>query len=178
MPSASYTTVAKGLHWIAAACVLGLLALGLWMTGLPISRLKMLAFAWHKWIGLLVLALTVLRLVWRWRHPPPPLPASIARWERRAAPIVQGTLLILLLALPASGWLMNSAGGVEITWFELVPVPDLVGPDRALFALLRTAHHWLAWCLMAALALHVSAVVRHDLVRRDGILRRMLPFAN
>jgi cytochrome b561 len=69
---------AKALHWITALLVLGLLGVGLWMTGLPLGFTKLYAYAWHKWIGLVVLLLTAARLLWRWRHPPPPLPGSIA----------------------------------------------------------------------------------------------------
>ncbi len=155
----------------------GLLALGLWMTGLPISLVKLQAYAWHKWIGLTVLSLTVLRLAWRWRAPPPPLPAAVTRLERRLAPIGHWLLLILLLVLPISGWLMSSAGGVAIFWFGLVPVPDLIGRDPELFEVLRTTHHWLAWTLMGVLAVHLAAVVHHDVLRRDGVLRRMWPLS-
>jgi cytochrome b561 len=171
----AYRPAAKLLHWITALAVFGLLALGLWMTGLPISLLKLQAYAWHKWIGLSVLMLTVLRLAWRWHAPPPPLPTTVTRWERRLAPLGHWALLVLLLALPISGWLMSSAGGVAIYWFGLVPVPNLVARDPKLAELLVTIHHWLAWSLMAVLALHLAAIVHHDVMRRDGILRRMWP---
>ena len=69
-----------------------------------------------------------------------------------------------------------SAGGVKVIWFSLLELPDLVSRDLALFERLRTWHHWLAWTLMALLALHVAAVLRHDVLRRDGIFRRMSPF--
>jgi cytochrome b561 len=177
VPDATYRPVAKLLHWITAIAVFGLLPLGLWMTGLPISLLKLQAFAWHKWIGLTVLLLTAARLAWRWHAPPPPLPTAVTPWERRLAPLGHWALLLLLLALPISGWLMSSAGGVAIFWFGLVPLPDLVPRDPNLFDVLRTTHHWLAWTLMGMLALHLAAVGRHDVLRRDGILRRMWPMS-
>jgi cytochrome b561 len=171
----SYRAPAKVLHWITAVAVVTLLALGLWMTGLPIGLTKLEAYAWHKWIGLTVLVLTVGRIAWRWHAPPPPLPDTVTRWERRLAPLSHAALLVLLLALPITGWLMSSAGGVEVYWFGIVPMPNLVPRDPGLFERLRTTHHWLAWTLMAVLALHVAAVVRHDVLRRDGIFRRMWP---
>ncbi|HKV15695.1 MAG TPA: cytochrome b [Reyranella sp.] len=171
----SYRAPAKALHWITAVAVVTLLALGLWMTGLPIGLTKLEAYAWHKWIGLTVLVLTVGRIAWRWHAPPPPLPDTVTRWERRLAPLSHAALLVLLLALPITGWLMSSAGGVEVYWFGIVPMPNLVPRDPGLFERLRTTHHWLAWTLMAVLALHVAAVVRHDVLRRDGIFRRMWP---
>lgn len=171
----SYRAPAKALHWITAVAVVTLLALGLWMTGLPIGLTKLEAYAWHKWIGLTVLVLTVGRIAWRWHAPPPPLPNTVTRWERRLAPFSHAALLVLLLALPITGWLMSSAGGVDVYWFGFVPMPNLVPRDPDLFERLRTTHHWLAWTLMAVLALHVAAVVRHDVLRRDGIFRRMWP---
>jgi cytochrome b561 len=179
MPGADrgYTAVAKILHWLTALLVLGLIGVGLWMVGLPISLTKLYAYAWHKWIGLTVLVLSVLRLTWRAYRPPPGLPGTLTRWERAVAPWSHGMLLVLLLALPLSGWLMSSAGGVSVVWFGVLPLPDLVPRDLALFERLRTLHHWLAWILMALLALHLLAVLRHDVLRRDGIFRRMSPFA-
>ena len=178
MPGAdpTYTPLAKILHWLTALAVLGLIGLGLWMVDLPLGLTKLYAFAWHKWIGLTVLALTLLRWGWRALRPPPTLPNSVTPWERTLAPWAHILLLVLLLALPISGWLMSSAGGVQVVWFGYLPMPDLVPRDPDLFAALRTLHHWLAWTLMAVLALHLGAVLRHDVLRRDGIFRRMSPF--
>jgi cytochrome b561 len=177
MPGADiYTPVAKILHWLSALAVLGLIGLGLWMVDLPLGLTKLYAFAWHKWIGLTVLTLTLLRWGWRIRRPPPALPACVTPWERVVAPSAHILLLVLLLALPVSGWLMSSAGGVKVIWFGYVPMPDFVPRDPDLFVRLRTLHHWLAWTLMAVVALHLGAVLRHDVLRRDGIFRRMSPF--
>jgi len=153
-----------------------MLALGLWMTELPLSFTKLYAYAWHKWIGLVVLLLTLGRLCWRWRHPPPPLPATIPSWQLRLAPIAHWALLGLLVVMPISGWLMSSAGGVSVYWFGYVPLPDLVPRNQSLFAMLKTAHHILARILIALLAVHIAAVLHHDLLRRDGVFRRMWPF--
>ena len=175
MPTGSYTSLAKTLHWITAGLVFGMLGIGLWMTGLPISLLKLQVYAWHKWIGLTVLVLTLLRLGWRWYAPPPPLPDAITRWERKAAPLGHAALLVLLLAMPVSGWLMSSAAGVSVFWFGVLAMPDLVPRDPKLFEVLRTTHYVLSRLLIVVLALHVAAVIRHDLFRRDGVLRRMWP---
>ena len=171
----TYHAAAKTLHWLTAVAVLGLLSIGLWMTGLPISLLKLQVYNWHKWIGFTVLALTVLRLLWRWRNPPPPLPDAVTRWERALAPIGHWALLCLLLAMPVSGWLMSSAAGVSVAWFGVLPLPDLVRPNPDLFEVLRTAHFLLSRALIVVVVLHVAAVVHHDVLRRDGIFRRMWP---
>lgn len=173
MLAPTYHAAAKTLHWLTAAAVLGLLGAGLWMTGLPISLLKLQVYNWHKWIGLTVLALTALRLLWRWRNPPPPLPGTVTRWERALAPAGHWALLLLLLAMPVSGWLMSSAAGVSVAWFGALPLPDLVPRDPALFESLRTAHFFLSRLLIVVVVLHIAAVLHHDLIRRDGIFRRM-----
>ena len=106
-----------------------MLGVGLWMTGLPLGFTKLYAYNWHKWVGLAVLVLTVGRLLWRWRHPPPPLPGTIVRWQAVLAPIAHWALLVLLLAMPISGWFMSSAAGVSVIWFGILPLPDLVPRD-------------------------------------------------
>ncbi len=173
MKGAAYHPFAKAVHWLSVLCVLGLLAVGLWMAGLPISLLKLKLYAWHKWIGLVVLALTLVRIAWRRYWPPPSLPDLVTAWERRLASLSHAALLALLVAQPMVGWLMSSAGGVKVYWFGYLPLPDLVPRDQALFALLRETHGVLAYALIAVIALHLLAVVRHDIVRRDGIFRRM-----
>ncbi|TAJ26804.1 MAG: cytochrome b [Reyranella sp.] len=175
MAAGKHSQTAIGLHWITALAVLGLLGVGLWMVGLPLGLLKLKVYAWHKWIGLAVLALTVARLLWRWRHPPPSLPGSVRDWERRLAPIAHWTLFALLLAMPLSGWLMNSAAGVGLYWFGYIPIPDLVPRDPDLFAALKTVHKVLSRLLIAVVALHVGAVIYHDVLRHDGVFRRMWP---
>ncbi len=156
--------------------MLGLLGVGLWMTGLPLGFTKLHAYNWHKWVGLVVLLLTVARVVWRWRRPPPPLPAAIVPWQAKLAPVAHWALLVLLLAMPLSGWTMSSAAGVSVVWLGVVPLPDLVPRDPALFEALKTTHHLLAKLLIAVLILHIAAVVHHDVFRRDGVFRRMWPF--
>jgi cytochrome b561 len=78
--------------------------------------------------------------------------------------------------MPISGWLMSSAGGVSVYWFGYVPLPDLVPRNQFLFGILKGTHHMLARILIVVLALHVAAVLHHDVVRRDGVFRRMWPF--
>ncbi len=175
MRAPTYHAVAKTLHWLTAVAVLGLLGVGLWMTGLPLGLLKLQIYNWHKWIGLAVLVLTVLRLLWRWRHPPPPLPDAISRWERTLAPVGHWALLLLLLAMPLTGWLMSSAAGISVIWFGVLPLPDLVPRGTELFEALRSAHYILSRVLIVVVVLHIAAVFHHDVIRHDGIFRRMWP---
>lgn len=172
-----YGPVAKSLHWTTAVAVLGLIAGGLWMVELPIGRQKLVVYAWHKWFGVAVFALAVARLVWRRLRPPPPLPPAVSSWERRLAPWAHGALYAILLAMPVAGWLMSSATGFSVVLFGILPLPDLIERSPEAAVLWKAVHHWLSRVLIVLLALHIGAVLRHDLIRRDGVLRRMLPFA-
>jgi cytochrome b561 len=86
-------------------------------------------------------------------------------------------LYLLILAIPLSGWLFNSAAGFPLRWFSLVSVPSLTGganPDMK--ALAHTAHEGLFYVLLAVVAIHAAAAVMHHVVDRDDTLRRMLPW--
>lgn len=172
-----YHPAAKALHWLTALLVIGLLCVGVWMVGLSPSIQKLKVYSWHKWAGITVLLLTLLRLVWRHVRRPPPLPATVAPLDRRLAPWGHATLYVLLFAMPLTGWLMSSAAGIPVVLYGLWQLPDLVAKDEALFKALQTAHHVLSRVLIVVLLIHVAAVIKHDVLRRDGVLRRMLPFA-
>lgn len=170
-----YTRTAIALHWLMALLVIGLLGVGTWMTGLKPSPTKIAVYTWHKWIGLTVLILTLVRLGWRLRHAPPPLPTGTPAWQRRAAAASHALLYALLIAMPLTGWLQNSAAGFPLTWFGLFKVPPLVDRNKEAFAFWQETHEWLAWLLMALILLHIAAALKHHLIDRDEVLRRMLP---
>jgi len=170
-----YGAVAQALHWLAAVLLAGSFTLGLTMVGLDLGPRKLALYSWHKWCGVTVLALTALRLGWRLRHPPPPLPPAMPRWQRAAARLSHGGLYALLFAVPVAGWAMSSALGVPTVWLGLLPLPDLVAPDRGLGERLAALHGGLALALLALIGLHVAAALHHGLVARDGVLERMLP---
>ncbi len=170
-----YTRTAIALHWIIAALILAALPLGLIMTGLPLSPQKLKFYAWHKWLGVTVFVLAVVRLLWRVRHPPPPLPASVPAWQRSAASVLHACLYVLMLAIPLAGWLMSSAKGFQTVYLGILPIPDLIAKDEALGKTLATVHAWLAYALIALLMVHVAAALKHHFIDRDDVLRRMLP---
>ena len=171
-----YTRTAIALHWLIALLILATLPLGVYMSNLPLSPDKLKFYSWHKWIGITVLMLAVLRLLWRARHLPPSLPDPTPRWQRHTSHAVHLLLYILLFTVPLSGWTMNSAKGIQTVWFGVLPLPDLVGKDKALGDLLTTLHQGLNLVLAALIAAHVAATVKHHFIDRDATLRRMLPF--
>ncbi|WP_374350216.1 cytochrome b [Limnohabitans sp.] len=169
----TYTPVAKGLHWLMAVLILGLLALGIYMSDLPLSPQKLELYSWHKWFGVTVFLLLWLRLAWRVTHRPPALPETLSAPMRLTAHAGHAALYLLMLAIPLSGWLMSSAKGFQTVWFGVLPIPDLLGRDRELGDLLQQVHKLLNLLLMLTLAGHVLAALWHHFVLKDDTLRRM-----
>ena len=169
----TWTPIAKGLHWLMAALLLGLLALGLYMTDLPLSPEKLLLYSWHKWLGVSAFLLLWCRLLWRLTHRAPAAPEGVSAGMARLATLGHLALYALMLLIPLSGWLMGSAKGVPTVWFGLWPIPDLLPRDRALGDALQLVHRALNYLLMATIAGHVAAALWHHTVRKDDTLRRM-----
>ncbi len=169
----TYTPVAKSLHWLMALLILGLLALGTYMSELPLSPQKLELYAWHKWTGVTVFLLVWLRLAWRVAHRPPGLPASLSPRMRLAAHAGHAALYVLMVLIPLSGWLMSSAKGFQTVWFGVLPIPDLIGKYRLLGEILQQVHEALSSLLMLTLAGHVAAALWHHFVLKDDTLRRM-----
>ena len=171
-----YTTTAITLHWLVALLIVITFPLGVYVHELSLSPLKLQLVSYHKWIGVTIFLLTLVRLAWRMKHTPPPLPATIPLWQQRAAHGLHHLLYMLLLFIPISGWLMSSAKGVPVVYLGLVQLPDLVGKDKALGNLLQEVHEVLNFGLLALIGLHVAAAVKHHFIDRDTTLLRMLPF--
>lgn len=170
-----YTATAKTLHWLMAVMIFGLLALGIYMHDLPLSPEKLKLYSWHKWAGVTVFLLVLIRLVWRITHRPPPLPASMPKTMQWAAHAGHFALYGLMIAIPLSGWLMSSAKGFQTVWFGVLPIPDLIGKDKELGDLLKEVHEALNFLLMLTLAGHIGAALKHHLIDKDDVLTRMLP---
>jgi cytochrome b561 len=145
------------------------------MTDLPLSPSKLRYYAWHKWVGITVFLVAVVRLLWRTIAPPPPFPASMKPTQARAARAVHWMLYALMLAIPVSGWIYSSATGVSVLYLNLVPLPNLVPKDKALASALLAVHQSLNAVLAAVVLLHLAAAVKHQWFDRDGVMSRMLP---
>lgn len=171
----SYGAVAIFFHWLLALIVISLLIMGLYMMRLPLSMEKVRLIGWHKEIGLLVLVLVILRGIWRLSHDGTELPTSLPFWQRVAARAVHLLFYIFLLALPISGWLISSATGLQVSFFGLIVLPNLIAPDPQLLTLFIEIHRWLAYGLIITLFLHTGAALIHHFIYKDDILRRILP---
>jgi len=168
-----YSPPAIVLHWLLALLIFVTFPLGVYMHELPLSPDKLKLYSYHKWIGITILMLASLRVMWRVTHTPPPLPGDMARWQRHASQVVHGLLYVLILAIPLSGWLMSSAKGFQTVWFGVLPLPDLVGKDKALGDLLAGVHETLNFTLLALVILHVGAALKHHFIERLPFLQRM-----
>jgi cytochrome b561 len=169
-----YNRAAIALHWVTAILIVGNLALGLTMVGLPISPRKLHWYLWHKSIGITIFALTSLRLAWRAIRPHPE-PVAMPSWQRVASIVSHALLYALLFVTPISGWIYSSATGVQVVYLGMWPLPDLVPKDKALADALRVVHVGLNSLLFAVICLHVAGALKHHFVDRDAALARMLP---
>jgi cytochrome b561 len=169
-----YTRTAMALHWLLALLIVGNLALGIYMHELPFSMTRLKLYNWHKWAGVVILALSAARLLWRLAHAPPadlPMPA----WQSRAAHAAHMALYGLFFAVPLAGWAYSSAAGFPIVLFAVLPLPDFVPVQRELSEVLKQVHATLAMALAAVVVVHVAGAVKHHWIDRDGLLQRMLP---
>ena len=172
---AHYTATAKLIHWLMAALLFGLLALGVYMTELPLSPQKLQLYSWHKWAGVTAFLLLLLRLLWRLKNPPPPLPESMSKTTQWVAHAGHFALYALMVAIPLSGWLMSSAKGFQTVYFGVLPIPDLIGKNKELGQLLAEVHETLAWLLVLLVVGHTAAALKHHFIDKDDILIRMSP---
>lgn len=170
-----YGLVAILFHWTIAALVIAMIAIGLYMTDLSVSPLKMKLYRWHKQIGVIVLALVCLRLAWRTQNIVPLQSPTVPRWQVLAAKGVHFALYALLILLPLTGWSASSAGGVPVSFFGLFLLPDFVPTNHTLFSTFIETHHILAFIIIGIICVHIAAIFQHLLIHKENILSRMWP---
>ena len=178
-PAASYTTTAKLLHWLLALALIAALGMGLYMVSLSFSPLRLKLYNWHKWLGVAILVLSLVRLGWRLRHRPPALPAAMQAampaWQRLLHHATHHAMYALFFLVPLLGWAYSSAAGFSIVFLGIVPLPDWVPVSEPLAEFLKPLHQWSAYAFAALIVLHIAAAFKHQLIDRDGLLQRMLP---
>lgn len=168
-------TASKLLHWLVVLLILAMAWIGLTMGDMPNGPDKVARYALHKSIGLTLLAVMLLRLGWRlYAGAPDPVPGT-PRWQARIASLTHWALYALLLAMPISGWVLNSSSGFPLQWFGLINLPAITGKDHDLHELAEEVHELLFWVIVTVAVLHAAAAFYHHLFQRDATLARMLP---
>jgi len=180
--SERYTRTAIALHWTIAAAVIVQYTWGWVMQTIPKQPpgLRVDAFNMHKSIGLTILALMILRALWRWRHPAPPLP-SMPLWQARLARITHATLYVALFVMPLAGYLGSVFSGYPVKYFG-VTLPAWGVKSESVKNFMSSAHFVTSWVLACAVLLHVAGALKHwldgdSLVERMGLRSRKISAA-
>jgi cytochrome b561 len=180
-----YGNVAMTFHWVIALLVIANIGLGLYMGDLPRSDpMKFTIFQIHKSIGLTVLVLSILRVLWRFVNPIPPLPAGMNPALKFGAHAAHFLLYFLIVFIPLTGYIMVSASplGNGTSYFGLFDWPNLplfTGMTREqlhpIHETWEDIHVYLAWSAIVLIPIHILAALYHGMIRRDGVLSRMVP---
>jgi cytochrome b561 len=167
-----YTRTAVLLHWMIAALLFAEFAHGWWMQEIPKQPpgIRADAFNMHKSVGLLLLALVLVRLGWRLAHRPPVL-LPVARWQAVLARSNHVLLYGMMVAMPLSGYLGSVFSGYPIKWFGLI-LPAWGWADPAIKELMSSVHLATSWILLASTSLHVAGTIKHA-IAGERVMARM-----
>lgn len=172
----AWGTLSKSLHWIIVLLIVAQPLIANYADSLS-GPAKIAPLALHKSLGITVLALAIIRLVWRWLNPVPSTD-ELKTWERVLAKISHALLYALIFAMPLTGWMMSSARNFPVSWFNVVQLPDLVAPARGTYELMHDLHGALFSGLVLVALLHVAGALKHHFIDRNDVLKRMLPFGH
>jgi cytochrome b561 len=171
-----YDPVARALHWLVAGLAVLVVALGWAIPGAPRgSGSRDVLLMLHRSFGLLIIAVILFRGCWRLSHPPPPLPARLARIEVWAAHSTHLLLYVFFALLPLSGYINAAAAGHAVSFFGIFAIPPLIAENPRLSQVADALHLAGQFVVYALVGMHVMAALMHGLIRRDGIFERMLP---
>lgn len=175
-PSSHYDPLTQAIHWLSLIAIATAFVIGFLLDDLPRGPVKTQLVNLHASLGVLVIALTAVRLGWRAFAAPPPSPGP--GFMRLAASAMHLMLYALILAVPIGGILMMAAKGRPFDVFGLLAVPPLMATDRAFGESLEETHEFLSYLMLVLIGLHSAAAVFHQVFLRDGMLTRMLPFGS
>lgn len=194
MNTTRYTKTAIFLHWLIALGIFGMFALGWFMADIPKEAPKQMVFDifdlgifnWqvteeisprsfyfnvHKSFGVTILALIILRVLWRIGHKPPAILTSHKAWERKLASGAHHLLYLLMIILPASGVIMAVYSKYGIKWFGM---PFISGVDNnPMREIFKETHEIIGLIMVAIIAIHILGALKHKLIDKDGTLKRM-----
>jgi len=170
-----YDGVAQAFHWLVVAMLITQYSVALLLSYfLPKSAEAGLA-EWHFSVGSSVLVVMLARLAWRLTHTPPPPPKDLSPGLRLLSRATHWVFYAVLIVLPVLGWAAASADGARVHLAGLIPLPLLVPKDDPFGKAMATVHPAIAITLLAVIALHIAGALYHAVIKRDGVLQRMLP---
>lgn len=168
-----YNLLSQSLHWLTAALVLAVLPLAWVAISLPPSETKGAMFVLHKSVGITIFAIVAIRILWRAIHPAPAdhhIPKSLELVSR----INHWLLYAIFLIMPVSGYLLSALSGRSTPYFWLFTIPGL-DKNEALQKTFAAIHVFGQYAVYLLVLLHIAGTAWHLVIRRDGILERMLP---
>lgn len=170
-----YPVNTRLLHWISALLIIGLFFLGLWMRSLDYySGWYQTAPNIHKQIGMLLLVLMVLRLLWRIKSPAMPALNTHKAWEIKLGHVVHSVLYMAVFIILFSGYFISTADNKGIEILGLFEVPALITAIEHQEDIAGVIHEYVAYGLMAFVALHIAGALKHHFVDKDTTIKRML----
>lgn len=170
-----YDPVARAFHWLVVVLIAAQFVIALVLPSVLPASTEDAIIAWHFSVGSTILLVMLLRLAWRLTHPPPPAPADLPPALRLLARATHWAFYAVLIVLPLLGWTAANAYGATPRLLGLFPLPALVSPNKPFAEAVGTIHATVALSLAGLIALHVSGALYHALVKRDGVMGRMLP---
>jgi cytochrome b561 len=174
--TSTYGLISRGAHWATATLVLCLIPIGLFMQTLPATSSERSVFvAVHETLGLTVLVLVLARIAWLGHSAPPPLSATLQRWERFLARVMHPTGYALIILLPLTGLMLTIFNGIPFDFYgRVVPLSGATtAPHAAIW--LKLHDLVLPTLFYVFIALHLGAVLKHHFIaRRTEDVRRML----
>lgn len=166
----SYGKFAKFLHWTMATLILLNYILGLTLE-------KSNLYNFHKQTGLTILVLLIIRIIWRLTSSYPGAVESLSTMERYAAKLGHLTLYLFMLAIPLSGILMVNSYGYPLKFWGIFTLPAIIGAQSdSASELISKVHEILANVMIAFVALHILAALKHHIIDKNEVLLRMIPF--
>lgn len=170
-----YSVITRILHWAVALLIIGLIWLGWWMVDLSYyDSWYNRSLELHKSLGMAVLAVAAVKIAWVIYDGKPGFPHGIKPWERAAATATHHLFYLLMLLIPATGYVISTSAGDGISIFGLFEVPAVMSVSENVRDLAIELHFWLAYGTGALVLVHALAALKHQFIDRDGTLGRML----
>lgn len=172
-----YSNVAIWLHWSIALLIA--LAAGLALFRETFSPVASEMISAHKVFGLIILALSFVRLGWRLAHKPPPFLPSVSRTERWAANLVHALLYIFMIGVPLAGWIFTSAAPVDskVDYAGWNTVPRLpLERSRSVSWFWHEVHEIMGFAMIGLFLLHIAGALKQHLFDGQQQLGRMIPW--